>query len=63
MYLGSKSKKHLRGSIEATILPGSIILTVYNIGQYDGLGEYCGPHTASSVFLILTNPVTPANIQ
>ena len=23
------------------------------LGQYDGLGEYCGPHTASSVFLIL----------
>ena len=21
--------------------------------QYNGLGEYCGPHTASSVFLIL----------
>ena len=23
------------------------------LGQYDGLGEYCDPHTASSVFLIL----------
>ena len=23
------------------------------LSQYDGLGEYCGPHTASSVFLIL----------
>ena len=23
------------------------------LGQYDGLGEYCGPHTASSVFLLL----------
>ena len=23
------------------------------LGQYDGLGEYCGPHTASSVFLVL----------
>ena len=22
-------------------------------GQYNSLGEYCGPHTASSVFLIL----------
>ena len=21
------------------------------LGQYNGLGEYCGPHTASSVFL------------
>ena len=23
------------------------------VGQYDSLGEYCGPHTASSVFLII----------
>ena len=23
------------------------------LGQYDGLGEHCGPHTASSVFLTL----------
>ena len=23
------------------------------LGQYNGLGEYCDPHTASSVFLIL----------
>ena len=23
------------------------------LGQYNGLGEYCSPHTASSVFLIL----------
>ena len=23
------------------------------LGQYDGLREYCGPHTASSVFLML----------
>ena len=23
------------------------------LGQYDSVGEYCGPHTASSVFLIL----------
>ena len=22
------------------------------LGQYDSLGEYCGSHTASSVFLI-----------
>ena len=28
------------------------------LGQYDGLGEYCGPHTASSVFLILLVQVT-----
>ena len=25
------------------------------LGQYDGLWEYCGPHTASSVFLILVH--------
>ena len=24
-----------------------------DLGQYNGPGEYCGPHTASSVFLIL----------
>ena len=24
-----------------------------DLGQYDGLGEYCDPHTASEVFLIL----------
>ena len=23
------------------------------LDQYNGIGEYCGPHTASSVFLIL----------
>ena len=23
------------------------------LGQYNSLGEYCGPHTASSEFLIL----------
>ena len=27
------------------------------IGQYNSLGEYCAPHTASSVFLILEGPV------
>ena len=26
------------------------------LGQFDSLGEYCGPHTASSVFLILLQP-------
>ena len=28
------------------------------LGQYNSLGEYCGPHAASSVFLLLvfTNP-------
>ena len=27
-----------------------------NLGQYDSLGQYCGPHTAYSVFLILGLP-------
>ena len=26
------------------------------LGQYNSLGKYCGPHTASSVFLILLLP-------
>ena len=26
------------------------------LGQYDSLGEYCGPHTASSVFLVSLPP-------
>ena len=26
------------------------------LGQYNSLGEYSGPHTASSVFLILISP-------
>ena len=39
-----KNKKHLRGSTQAKILPLAIILTA-------ALGEYRGPHTASSVFL------------
>ena len=29
------------------------------LGQYDSLGEYCGPHTASSVFLIIMLLITP----
>ena len=31
------------------------------LGQYDSLGEYCDPHTASSVFLIITKICTQAN--
>ena len=26
------------------------------LGQYDSIVEYCDPHTASSVFLILVGP-------
>ena len=28
------------------------------LGQYDSLGKYCDPHTASSVFLILASTST-----
>ena len=50
--------KHLRGSTQATIQPLAIILTtglwtLISTNIYDGHQEYCGPHTASSVFLIL----------
>ena len=27
--------------------------TMMGLGQYDSLAEYCGPHIASSVFLLL----------
>ena len=52
--MDSKNKKHLRGSTQATIHPLAIILTMALwVLVSIGLGEYCGPHTASSVFLIL----------
>ena len=54
--LGSKNKKHLRGSTWVTIRPLAIILTVALwalVSMINSLGEYCRPHTASSVFLIL----------
>ena len=56
--LGSENKKHFRSSTQATIHPLAIILTVMGLGQYHyhSLGEYYGPHTASSVFLILLFP-------
>ena len=54
--LGSKNKKHLRGSTRATMLPLATILTAAFIwalvSTIDSLGEYCDPHTASSVCLI-----------
>ena len=40
---------YFRDSTQAIILSLAIILT----HQYESLGEYCGLHTASSVFLIL----------
>ena len=33
------------------------------LGQYDSLGEYCGPHTASSVFLILILTETGGQVE
>ena len=33
------------------------------LGQYDSLGEYCGPHTASSVFLISLSPISSNILQ
>ena len=44
IHINSKNKKHLKGSTLVTILPLAI-------GLYDGLGDYCCPHTAFSVFL------------
>ena len=54
IHLGSKNKKHLRGSTQAKMHPLALILTLAptGLGQYNSLGKYCGPHTASSVFLI-----------
>ena len=49
----SKNKKHLRGSTQATIHPLAIILPLSSmgLGQYNSIGEYCDPQTASCVFL------------
>ena len=34
-----------------------------DLGQYNSLGEYCGPHTAFSVFLVIFKErVTPLDI-
>ena len=54
--LGSKHKKHLRGSTQYnTPLGRHTDRSPMGLGQYNSasLGEYCDPHTASSVFLIL----------
>ena len=43
--MGSKHMTHLRGSIQATMLPLAMILTAaMDHGQYNNLGKYCGPH-------------------
>ena len=51
--------KHLRGSTLATIHPLAIILAA-PLGQCNSLGDYCGPHIASSLFLILVTPLKPS---
>ena len=52
--VGSKNKKHLRGSAQATIHPLAIILTAALWALVSIIiGEYCGPSTASEAFLIL----------
>ena len=50
-----KKRKHLRGCTQAKINPFGHYTdrNLMGLGQYDSLGEYCGPHTASYVFLIL----------
>ena len=52
---GSKNKKHLRGSSSDPITPLGHHTedSPMGLGQYVGVGGYCGPHTVSSVFLIL----------
>ena len=46
--------KHLRGSTQVTIHPLAINTdcSPTGLGRCNSLGEYCGPYTASSVFLI-----------
>ena len=51
--LGSKIKKHLRGSTSVKTLGSHTDRGPIGFGQYDDLGEYCDPHAASSVFLII----------
>ena len=50
-----------RNTSEAVLRPQYIPLSHHTdcgpmgLGQYNSLGEYCGPHTALSVFLILVH--------
>ena len=59
MKLGSKNKKHLRGSTHNTPLGHHTDRGPMGLGQYNSLGEYCGLSTASEVFLLLLGPITP----
>ena len=52
IQLGSENTKHLRRNTPL----GHYSYTgcgPVGLGQYDSLGEYCGPHTASSVFFFI----------
>ena len=51
LWMGSKNKKHLRGSTHVHHADHGPM----GLGQYNSLGEYCDPHTASSVFLVLVS--------
>ena len=53
--LGSNIKKHFRPQYP---LGHHTDYGSMGLGQYNSLGKYCGPHTASSVFLILIRPYT-----
>ena len=55
--VGSKNKKHLRG--HNTPLGHHTNCGPTGLGQYYNLGEYCGPHTASSVFLLIISSPPP----
>ena len=48
----------IRNPLDAVLRPQYFPSLLYRLwpkglGQYNSLGKYCGPHTASSVFLIL----------
>ena len=48
--IGSKNKKHLRGSTLASIRPGATVLTT-GLDQYKSLGEYFILSYLNEVFL------------
>ena len=50
VWLGTKNKKLLSA---CSSLGNHTDCGPMGLGQYHSLGEYCDPHTASSVFLIL----------
>ena len=52
-YYPPEETPHRQYSGHNTPLGHNIDCGPMGLGQYDGLGEYCGLHTASSVFLML----------